>query len=397
MLISTLTITSFAISENNKKNNEYTEEVTKTFPVEISETEVLKRIKKLNKLLGGKYFTVNQESCGSETSHGCSNCGMLDVVDTKWFQKTVGFSPVDRDYYPHHYFAGHKYTWGMSCCGFAGYAGWYIYAQKETDNVVFNSKGTYFFNEKNADKYLKPGDIIRLDSRHSAVYISHNEEGVEVLDCNWRTDGTNCEVRKHIIEYSNYSLMGVSRALNNKGESKLRVKLVNPEVPEQNITIPFRKGESVPVEEYSMSKVGHYQVGWAKKPNKSKVKYDIDCEFDKAITLYPVWKEYDNKRLVVVQIMEPKNNLLFNTRTEFAKIIGELPVGTQENFDTAIPKTTILSSKQIDACVNGNEKNKKYIVVFTKVKRNKAEVLFIRYEDEFDYEKFGVSSLQNKK
>lgn len=398
MLVSTLTITSFAISENNGNNNEKyvdsiesSEKVTKTLPVEISEKRVLRRIDNLDKLLGGKYFTVNQKSCGSEANHGCSNCGMVDVVETKWFDKTVGFKPIDWNYYPNHYYLGHKYYWGMSCCGFATYAGWYIYAQKETDNVVYNKKGTYFFNEKNAEKYCKPGDIVRLDGRHSAVYVSCNEEGIEVLDCNWRTDGTNCEVRRHIIEYDNYSLMCVSRALNNKGESEYAVKVVNPEDSSQNITIPFRKGERVSLNSYTkLTKVGHYQIGWAKKPNKNKAKYDMDKEFAKSVTLYPVWKEYDNKTLVVIGAEAFSPTFFMDKLTDRIKIVGEIPIGTQEDAKNFPVVQTILSQNEIDSCVKGNKANKKYIIVFVRCnkKGEKIEIINIRYADEFVYKKF---------
>ena len=406
-MLSTFTITSFAISKDNGKNNEFYEEniennekTTKTLPAVVSQKKVLKRIEELNDALGGKYFTINRESCGAESNHGCSNCGMLDVVDTKWFQKAVGFSPVNRDYYPHHYFMGHKYTWGMSCCGFAGYAGWYIYAQKETDNVVFNNKGTKLFNEDNVAEFVEPGDILRLDGRHSAVYISHNSEGVIVLDCNWRTDGTNCEVRKHIIEYDNYRLMGISRALNHVGESSLRVKVVNPDVPSETQIIPFREGESVSLLDVKLSKVGHYQTGWAKKPNKTKAKFGMDEEFTESITLYPVWKEYDNQRLVVVGFGKSNNTLFLQNRfADFAlKVIGEMPVGTQEEDCLAFPVGVVLSQKQLDACIEGNKKNKKYIVVFVKEnnKKDEKEIVYIRYEDEFDYEKFGQPKEKQK-
>jgi len=387
LLLSTLTLTSFANSDTN--------EITKTLPTEVSKKTVLKRIDKLDKALGGKYFTINQESCGSYSNHGCSNCGMLDVVDTEWFQEAVGFSPVNRDYYPHHYFMGHKYTWGMSCCGFAGYAGWYIYAQKETDNVVFNNKGTKFFNEENLAKYVEPGDILRFDGRHSAIYISHNDEGVIVLDCNWRTDGTNCEVRKHIIEYDNYSLMGISRALNQAGESDLKVKLVNPENPKETTVIPFREGETVSVSDVHFFKKGYYQTGWALKPEKEKAKYGLEEEFSESVTLYPVWKKYDNQRLVVVGYAENNHILLFkNELKDFPlRVIGEMPVGTQEDPSITFGVPVGLSQKQIDTCVKGNKRDKKYIVVFVKEKSDKGknEIVYVRYEDEFDYKRYGGS------
>ena len=373
-------------------------EETATHPIEVSEEIVLQRIEKLEEALGGKYFTVNRKSCGSERSHGCSNCGMLNVVDTKWFNKVVGFAPVDNNYYPNHYFLKHKYTWGMSCCGFANYAGWYIYAQKETDNVVYNNKGTYFFNEKNADKYLEPGDIVRLDGAHSAVYISNNEDGIEVLDCNWRTDGTNCEVRRHIIEYSKYALMCISRALNHENESKINVEIVHSLVPEESVKIPFREGESVSVDGFGLKMADYYQIGWATKPNAKKVEFSMRESFSEPVKLFPVWKKFDNQRFVVIGVAE-MNVVLIGDNAQLARfeILEDLPVGVQKDGSRAFFDSLIVASEEYRACIEGNKKNRKYIVVFVKnsSKSSNKKVLDVVYTNNFDYKKFDAE--QSKK
>jgi len=371
-------VTAFAESKETKME---------TTPIKVTEEEVLERIEMLSESLEGKYFTVNQKSCGSEGNHGCANCSMLEVVNTDWFKKEVGFVPDDINYYPHHYFGGIEYTWGMSCCGFATYAGWYIFAQNTSDNVVFNSVGCKWFNYDNMKELARPGDIIRLSGRHSVVFISCDEEGINVLDCNWRTDGTNCEVRTHSISYGSYLWADVSRAVNYRDEGDWSVKLVD----KANNTVQYavaNDGDAVYLPYCTFEKEGSYFIGWSTKFGDTTPKYTPGDKVEKALTLYPVWKEYDNTRLVVLKIKGFSELFGFGPLEEkLLSVVGYLPVGTQETITplSFYRPSGGLTQKQISEFVDGNKENKKYIVVLVSEKDDKLKVENVTYTDKFNY------------
>lgn len=363
-----------------------------TTPIKVTEEEVLERIEMLSEKLEGKYFTVNQKSCGSERSHGCSNCSMLEVVSTDWFKEEVGFVPDDINYYPHHYFGGIEYTWGMSCCGFATYAGWYIFAQNTSDNVVFNSVGCKWFNYDNMKELARPGDIIRLSGRHSVVFISCDEEGINVLDCNWRTDGTNCEVRTHSISYGSYLWADISRAVNYKDEGDWSVKLVD----KASKSVRYATAEdddSIYLPYCPFEKKGSYFIGWSTKPDDTTPKYKPGDEIEKELTLYPVWKEFDNTRLVVLKMKEFLNFFAINRPDEKPlTLVGNLPVGTQE-VRTPILLTNPtggLTPEQISKCIKGNKRDKKYIIVFVSEKNDGVQIEYVNYSDQFNYQSVDI-------
>lgn len=372
-------VTAFADSNETKME---------TTPLKVTEEEVLERIEMLSEKLEGKYFTVNQKSCGSERSHGCSNCSMLEVVSTDWFEEEVGFVPDDRDYYPHHYYGSHEYTWGMSCCGFATYAGWYIYAQNTSDNVVFNSVGCKWFSYENMKELARPGDIIRLSGKHSVIFISCDEDGINVLDCNWRSDGTNCEVSTHSISYGSYLWAEVSRAVNYKDEADWSVKLVDKESKSVKYACA-EDDDAIYLPYCPFDKKGSYFVGWSTKPNDTKVKYNPGDKVEKELTLYPVWKEYDNTRLVVLKIGTFSELFVLNHFEEKPlTLVGSVPIGTQEikSPPYLINPSGGLTQKQISVCVKGNKENKKYIVVLVSGEGDELKIENVAYSDEFNYQ-----------
>lgn len=382
-LMFALAVTAFADSKETKME---------TTPLKVTEEEVLERIEMLSEKLEGKYFTVNQKSCGSERSHGCSNCSMLEVVSTDWFEDEVGFVPDDRNYYPHHYYGSNEYTWGMSCCGFATYAGWYIYAQNTSDNVVFNSVGREWFSYKNMKEVARPGDIIRLGGKHSVIFISCDKDGINVLDCNWMSDGTNCKVSTHSISYGSYLWAEVSRAVNYKDEGDWSVKLVDK--ASKSVRYACAEEDDVIYLPYCpFDKKGSYFVGWSTKPNDTKVKYKPGDKIEKEVTLYPVWEEYDNTRLMVLQTESFSKFFVFNRSEEkLFTLIGSLPIGTQEVKPTPyiITFSGGLTQEQISECVEENKQNKKYIVVFVTKENDKVKIENVKYSDEFNYQSVNV-------
>lgn len=194
-----------------------TEAASSTAPAKITEDVVVARIKKLQTAFSGKYFTTTQKSCGN--SH-CTKCNAGNVIKQAWVKSAIDLVPKSLSM-AHYYYSG-AWTNGWSCCGFANFAGWYIFAQKSTDKVQFKQVATGSFNYSTMNK-AKPGDLIRLgsvakrgekNSTHSAVVISVSSSGVQVLDCNFKHYNY---VYTHTIGYkqfSKYKYVTISRAKN---------------------------------------------------------------------------------------------------------------------------------------------------------------------------------------
>ncbi len=179
-----------------------------------TDSDILSRIDSLYSLLGNKYFNVGQNTaCGAKSSgHSCDNCYTPNIVNATWFKNMFG--TVSTDYFPTSYDSSGTYTRaGWSCLGFSHFAEWYIFKSSNTSQVNTTKIGTYNFNYSNISNYAAVGDILRLNSSHSVIYISADSSGIYVLDCNYGTD-YNCMVRKHTISYSSYSTFTISRATN---------------------------------------------------------------------------------------------------------------------------------------------------------------------------------------
>lgn len=183
------------------------EAATKTTPATVTVSQAKEKINLLISKLKGKYFTVNQKPCvyGSH-SNNCSNCLMSSVVKQSWLQKLIGMGSLDGSLAPGQYnYDGSKWSVdGYQCYGFANFAHWYIFAQKNTDNVVSTlvTKGPMTYDTISK---ARPGDVLRTDwvGGHSMVLISCNSKNFKVLDCNIKDSSTApaCEVRVRTMSY----------------------------------------------------------------------------------------------------------------------------------------------------------------------------------------------------
>ena len=189
-------------------------------PEDMTQPEVAERLDLLVKQLGNKYFTTNQKAASSNSA---ASCGMVNVVEKSWL-KTATDGMIPASLYTSgtfvHYYNGTTLTRGYSCCGFANYAQWYLFAQDSKDIVKTKEIAFVKFNKSNMLKYAQPGDVIRLgDSssgggEHSAVVYSINDTTVTVVDSNWTTGSDKCKVTKHTIKYTSYNYVGITRAKN---------------------------------------------------------------------------------------------------------------------------------------------------------------------------------------
>lgn len=195
--------------------------------VYVTEQEALQRIDELKTALVGKYFTTTNRTCPNgrsyhRSNHGvCRYCGAFAVVSTSWFQKLDLVSPAKANLMPQHGPGGQMWSSdGDSCYGFANYAGWYIYAHRDSSaNVSYNKvsiggKKTYPLTEGNM-KNAVAGDIIRTASGHSMVFVNRDSTGINVLDCNYGSSNEDVDiVRYRHVKYSNSTYITLHRAKN---------------------------------------------------------------------------------------------------------------------------------------------------------------------------------------
>ena len=111
-----------------------TEAASSTAPAKITEDVVVARIKKLQTAFSGKYFTTTQKSCGN--SH-CTKCNAGNVIKQAWVKSAIDLVPKSLSM-AHYYYSG-AWTNGWSCCGFANFAGWYIFAQYLGNEGMLNT------------------------------------------------------------------------------------------------------------------------------------------------------------------------------------------------------------------------------------------------------------------
>lgn len=189
------------------------------------------RIDLLYSKLDGKYFTTTGATCGNDS---CDRCNVVNVVESEHLKDLLdGFVPSASimKKVAHNYGEGNPFTAGNSCCGFANFAAWYIFAEDTTDYMKFNcicpdGKPVEFTEVNLRAMGIKPGDVLRLSNhptlgnssqykRHSVIFIDFTENGIMVLDSNYKLSGdsNNC-VRKHELKYSAYKYTCVSRAEN---------------------------------------------------------------------------------------------------------------------------------------------------------------------------------------
>ena len=183
---------------------------------DVSAASVQTKLDRLRELLVGKYFTVNQKACTHESYETCNNCLNSKVIATSWFKNLFGTVSVKN--FPEHYNVngGGFYGKGWTCAGFAAFAGWYIFADSNSEqiNVIHANPSNRSFNYSTMQAYAKPGDILRLsnDSNgrtgHSVILVSFDSNKIKVIDCNYVG---RCLVGYHKISYSSYKYVAISR------------------------------------------------------------------------------------------------------------------------------------------------------------------------------------------
>lgn len=201
--------------------------VSKTRALEnVSAETAAANIERLYSQVGGKLFTVNGQACTTHDRYGgCDNCKIGYVINSSWFKSAVN-SHVPRSLSTNnrHYWGSRALAGGWTCCGFANYASWYIFAQGTNDVVTFtNITGSTPVSYNYATmQQAKPGDIIRVGKNnkvstddtgsHSAIVISVTSTGVNVLDANGGS--VAFKIGKNTIKYSSYSYVTITRANN---------------------------------------------------------------------------------------------------------------------------------------------------------------------------------------
>ena len=178
----------------------------KTLPPVITVAEAEAKLAEFIEKFEGKYFTVNGTYCSSSGVHAveCDNCLMSKVIAEKWVEELVGRGALSVSLCPTQYsYTGKQGSAdGWQCFGFANFAHWYIFAEKNTDKVSSTLEYTgpmTFETIKNA----LPGDVIRTNyyGGHSMVFISCDEEGFNVIDSNFSTT-YSCRVKVHKMKYN---------------------------------------------------------------------------------------------------------------------------------------------------------------------------------------------------
>ena len=198
-----------------------------TTPSTVTVAQAEARLNTLISKFKDKYFTVNGTYCtvGSHSSEH-DNCLMSKVVATSWVKNLVGMGSLDPSLFPAQYnYDGSKWSVdGWQCYGFANFAHWYIFSQKNTDNLVSTlvTKGAMTYTTL---KKALPGDVIRTDwlGGHSMVFVSCDSSGFTVLDCNYKDSATGnyaCQVKVHKVSYNSGYSVGITGVSNYDRSSK---------------------------------------------------------------------------------------------------------------------------------------------------------------------------------
>lgn len=193
-----------------------------TTPSNRNKATVTLRLGVLINKLEGKYFTTNGSIYRYNSGYNCKNS---NIIKASWLKNTMSITPTSADLMPTHYTngsGGYITSTAYSCAGFANYCLWYIYASRATDKVYPTRIDASTFTKANLDKSgVWPGDVIRLGNSHSMIYISHDSNGVKVLDSNYANSPDN-KVRVHTISFNNWrkgQTMAITRGKNYKAGS----------------------------------------------------------------------------------------------------------------------------------------------------------------------------------
>ena len=181
----------------------------------VTKSTVQSRLTKIQNSLNGVIWTTDQTVCDD---NACTKCNTSNILKQTWFKnkaKADGLL-IPSSFSMKHYYYGTGLKNGYTCCGFANYVGWYLFASSAGSSITFKQykKGSYTYDTM---KSAMPGDIIRLGSKtsgggsHSAVVVSVSSTGVKVFDDNKTSHN---KVATHTIKYSSYTYVTISRATN---------------------------------------------------------------------------------------------------------------------------------------------------------------------------------------
>lgn len=193
-------------------NNVFVANASTTASQIVNEATIEKRIDELYSKLGNKYFTTDQKSASSSSDRSLNS----NVIASSWFKNLFGIKSLSVNQFPE---SPRTYAKAKSCSGFATFAEWYIFRNKNTDNVKITELDKMDFNYTNVANYARKGDIISLSGTkkdgttagHELIFISADSKGIYVLDSNW---ANSCKVTKHTIEYSYCTKFQIGRAKN---------------------------------------------------------------------------------------------------------------------------------------------------------------------------------------
>ena len=193
-------------------------------PSTVSLETVKERMSDLNKLgEDGIYFTLNGNACRKPwvSGHSCPNCNAPKVVaNGSAFRKSatsIKLWPSTLTVIYPSYSVNTPRGWvinGNSCKGFASFAGWYIAAQKSTDQVTFYR--VIDCKRKDVNKYAQAGDII-TSSSHAVIYrYTENNKDYYVDDNNHAGKKGNSLIQLRSYSLSKYGNdnVTIARALN---------------------------------------------------------------------------------------------------------------------------------------------------------------------------------------
>lgn len=194
----------------------------------VSKSTINERISQLISALDGRYFTTDGKKASSNVD---SRCNVDKVVaSNSAVRKLVknnkdGSEPTSMKNLPEHY--AHDYgttlSRGYSCCGFANFAGWYIFADSCSSDIgTVTIEKKIACNYSNASRLLKPGDILRvsgsISNGHSLIVVSVKSSGIEIIDCNSTqysaSDAKASRVCHYTVSYGKINYMSISRATN---------------------------------------------------------------------------------------------------------------------------------------------------------------------------------------
>lgn len=215
------------------------------------------------------YFTVNQKSCTTErvSGHGsnCTNCNMRDIAKATWFINLFGTVNVD-NFPEHDVNSSRRDHTGQSCFGFACFLQWYLYAKDNSDKVTSERVAAVKFNKENMEKYVQPGDVVRVNG-HSVVVYSIEKNGLMVIDSNWNSGGQlNCLAQKHLLDYNNKYYKGYTAYINRV----IGIDTVKSSVTETPTNTPSVQEKQYATLDLSGTGWNTYNVGLDKEMNADK-------------------------------------------------------------------------------------------------------------------------------